>query len=147
MDAATLFKIFNSLALLAWIPLLFLPRWKGTDWLIRYKPVPAFLGCAYAILLVVGVFGQSDGSPMDFSSLEAVKNLFSKDEAVLLGWIHYLAFDLMVGMYELEDGQARKIPHLLLVPCLLLTFIFGPVGWFLYWILRSRFPLKTAENK
>jgi len=51
---------------------------------------------------------------------------------------------MMVGMFELSDGQKRKIPHFLLVPCLIFTFALGPIGWLAYWILRSRYPIKTS---
>ena len=56
---------------------------------------------------------------------------------LLAGWIHYLAFDLLVGTWEARDSRERGIPHLLLVPCLILTFLFGPAGWLLYLGMRS----------
>jgi len=144
MPTEQLFNIFNSLGLLAWLPLIFAPKWSGTRWLLTYKPVPTFLGLSYLVLLLWIILGSPEPVALDFSSLQGVKALFAKDEAVLIGWIHYLAFDLMVGIYESEDAQKRGIPHLFLVPCLLLTFIFGPVGWLLYWLLRSRYPIANA---
>jgi hypothetical protein len=58
---------------------------------------------------------------------------------LLAGWIHYLAFDLFVGSWEARDARQRGVPHLALVPCLALTFLFGPAGWLLYGAVRSRF--------
>ena len=58
---------------------------------------------------------------------------------LLAGWIHYLAFDLFVGSWEVRDAQERGIPHLAVVPCLLLTFMFGPAGWFLYNLVRAKY--------
>jgi len=54
-----------------------------------------------------------------------------------VGWIHYLAFDLLVGRWETQDAAARGIPAWLVVPCLALTFMFGPAGWLLYVGLRT----------
>jgi hypothetical protein len=46
--------------------------------------------------------------------------------------VHYLCFDLLTGAWEVQDARARGIPHPLVVPCLVLTFLFGPAGWLLY---------------
>ena len=62
--------------------------------------------------------------------------LFSNPWALLAGWVHYLAFDLFVGSWEVRDSQARGIPHWLVLPCLFLTFMFGPAGWLLYMAVR-----------
>src|SRR6187401_1360051 len=73
----------------------------------------------------------------NFSSLAGVTALFGEEWLLLAGWIHYLVFDLLVGRWELKDAQARGIPHLVVVPCLVLTFLFGPGGWLLYLGLRA----------
>src|SRR5215831_3015326 len=75
--------------------------------------------------------------PGGFSTLAGVGTLFSNPWLLLAGWMHYLAFDLLVGSWELEDAAERGIPHWIVVPCLLLTFMFGPAGWLLYRIVRS----------
>ncbi len=62
--------------------------------------------------------------------------LFEEPEAVMAGWIHYLVFDLFIGAWEVRDARRLKIPHLAVVPCLVLTFMLGPVGLLLYLILR-----------
>jgi len=72
-----------------------------------------------------------------FSTLTGLMSLFQSEQAVLVGWIHYLAFDLMVGLYILDNGQKHQIKHGYLVPCFLFTFFFGPTGLLLYRILRS----------
>ena len=69
-------------------------------------------------------------------SLEQVSQLFQNRAILLAGWIHYGAFDLFVGYWETKDAQRLGIHHLLLVRCLLLTFLFGPAGLLAYLILR-----------
>ena len=56
---------------------------------------------------------------------------------LLAGWIHYLAFDLFIGGWETRDAVRNGIPHLLVIPCLLLTFMLGPIGLLAYFALRS----------
>jgi len=67
--------------------------------------------------------------------------MFTSDEAVVTGWVHYLVFDLLVGHWILKQSQKENINHFLIIPCLLLCFMFGPVGYLLYFII------KTAKTK
>jgi hypothetical protein len=95
--------------------------------------VPLALALVY-VGIVLTTFGRTPGG---FSSLGSVATLFSNPWALLAGWIHYLAFDLLIGTWEVRDARERGVPHLLVVPCLALTFMFGPAGWLLYTIVRS----------
>jgi hypothetical protein len=72
------------------------------------------------------------GAEGGFSTLSGVASLFANPWLLLAGWVHYLAFDLLVGTWEARDARERGLPHLLLVPCLVLTFLLGPAGWLLY---------------
>ena len=65
---------------------------------------------------------------------------------LLAGWTHYLAFDLFIGGWEVRDAQRRGIPHLLVVPALVLTFLFGPAGLLLYLAIRRFAPHKVAPT-
>ncbi len=55
---------------------------------------------------------------------------------LLAGWLHYLAFDLFVGAWEVRDASTHGVPHVLVVPCLLLTFLLGPIGLLAYHAVR-----------
>jgi hypothetical protein len=125
-------SIANAIALLAWILLAALPRRRWVAGVATAFVVPALFAVAY-IAIVVTQFGRSSGG---FSSLPAVATLFSNPWLLLAGWIHYLAFDLFVGSWEVRDARDRGIPHLAVVPCLALTFLFGPAGWLLYVVVR-----------
>ena len=78
--------------------------------------------------------GRGDGG---FGSLADVSALFQDPWTLLAGWIHYLAFDLLTGVWETRDAARRGVPHWLVVPCLFLTFMFGPAGWLLYMGVRN----------
>ena len=133
MTANQTFDILNLIALVAWVLLVLsprLPRWTST---LMGAAVPALLAAAYVALVLANWAGSEGG----FSSLSEVAALFSNPWILLAGWTHYLAFDLLVGNWEMRDAQARGIPYLLVLPCLGLTFLFGPAGWLLYGIVRS----------
>jgi hypothetical protein len=73
-----------------------------------------------------------------------VRTLFENPWGLLAGWTHYLAFDLFIGGWEVRDAQRRGIPHLLVVPALVLTFLLGPGGLLLYLAIRSFVPNKMS---
>ena len=47
--------------------------------------------------------------------------------------MHYLAFDLFIGSWEVRDARRHGVPHVLVIPCLLMTFLLGPIGLLAYW--------------
>ena len=135
MSAETLFSICSSSVLPGWALLVLFPRWKWTLGLISSGIIPFVLGLVYGTLLLSQISSLPEGG--GFGSLEAVMILFSSPDAVLVGWIHYLAFDLFIGAWELKDGQEKNIPHWMLIPCFALTFMAGPMGLALYLVIRS----------
>ncbi|MBY0436428.1 MAG: DUF4281 domain-containing protein [Cyclobacteriaceae bacterium] len=132
MKAETIFQICNSIAPLGWILMAVAPRWKWTKKIVLSGLLPLVLGLVYLMLIVV-FFGKSEG---DFSSLEGVGKLFENPFALTAGWIHYLAFDMFIGAWEINDSQRLGIHHGWVVPCLFFTFMFGPIGLILYFIVR-----------
>jgi hypothetical protein len=144
MTPNQIFSIVNAIALVAWILLIALPRPRWVAGVGTALVVPAFFAFAY-IAIIVTPFGRTAGG---FSSLPAVAQLFGNPWLLLAGWIHYLAFDLFVGSWEVRDARDRGIPHLAVVPCLALTFLFGPAGWLLYVVVRPAFGSRsTMEGK
>ena len=89
----------------------------------------------YIVALAIG-WGEADGG---FSTLDGVASLFRHPWVLLAGWLHYLAFDLLIGTWEARDSVERGVPRWLLVPCLFLTLMFGPMGWVLYRLVRTRY--------
>lgn len=133
MKAETVFSIVNLIAIAGWLLLVFLPRFKVTKHAVLKGTIPLLLSVAYLILIVL-FFGNADGG---FDSLENVMKLFTNEWAVLSGWIHYLAFDLFVGAWEVSDSKKNGVHHLLVVPCLFFTFMLGPIGLLLYFCIRA----------
>ena len=140
MTAELLFSTLNLIAMVAWLPLVILPRAR---WATAVIPVvvPCLFGVIY-VALVAASLPWGDGG---FSSLAGVKALFENPWALLAGWAHYLAFDLFIGGWQVRDAQRRGIPHLLVVPALVLTFLFGPAGLLLYLAFRRSASLETES--
>lgn len=141
MTPSEVFSIAGALALPMWILLIFLPRWKVTQFLIDFKVIPILLSLLYAIYVAIALY--EDGM-MDFGSLASVMQLFTVENAVLAGWIHYLAFDLLIGMWMLDQNKQLKISQLLMAPCLFGTFMFGPVGFLVFMMIKTIHKTKTV---
>ncbi len=134
MTPSEIFSMANMTVMPMWLLLIALPKWKITRFLIDYKVVPLLLAILYIVFIGRAI---QIGGWMDFGSLNSVMTLFTEENAVLAGWIHYLAFDLLIGMWMVNQNAKLKIHRLLMVPCLLGTFMFGPVGFALFIILKT----------
>jgi len=132
MSAEQLFSFTNSLALLGWLLLVFAGRARWAASLVLGAVLPLLLAVIYSGLLA-GHWGESGGS---FRTLAGVSMLFENHWLLLAGWVHYLAFDLFIGAWQVRDSQALGISHWIVVPCLALTFLFGPAGLLLYFLIR-----------
>lgn len=140
MTPELVFSIANLIATAAWIALVILPGRRWVTEMVTSSVVPLLFASVY-VGIVATTLGRTPGG---FSTLAAVATLFSNPWALLAGWIHYLAFDLLIGTWETQDARERGVPHLLLVPCLILTFLFGPAGWLFYRGVRLVAPSRRS---
>jgi hypothetical protein len=138
MSTEQVFSAVSTMAALQWLLLIVLPKWMVTHWLIDHAIVPLLLSLVYCIY-IIGFFKVDGGG---FGSLQQVRILFSNDNLLLAGWVHYLAFDLLIGFTIIKAAQTKLISHWLVIPCLLLTFMFGPCGYLLYQIIIK---IKTTK--
>jgi hypothetical protein len=147
IDPAIAFDLGGKLVMLGWAGLiasLFVERARPAVQTATRLIIPALLALAYGLLIWAGFGEAPDGG---FGSIAEVRALFASDSALTAGWLHYLAFDLFVGSWIVADGLERRIPALLILPCLPLTLLFGPLGLLLFILLRLAFTRpQLAEN-
>lgn len=134
MTPAAIFSLVNFITMPMWVLLIFLPNWKLTGLLVNFKVIPIALSVVYIFYIVQSILG--DGL-MDFGSLSSVMELFTKENAVLAGWVHYLAFDLLVGMWMVSQNKELGIHKFLMAPCLFFTFMFGPFGFLIFMAIKT----------
>lgn len=135
MSWETGYSVINFLVMPAWVLLIFLPRAKVTRAAVHSMLWPVIMGAIYAALLVAAMgFGLSH--PDAGFSFSGVQALFDHPNGILVGWSHYLVFDLFVGAWIARDAQRHSIAHWQTIPCILGSYLFGPVGLLLYAILR-----------
>jgi hypothetical protein len=128
-----IFSIANLVALAGWVLLAVLPGRTWVTTVVTAVAIPALLAVVY-VGIIATQWSRSEGG---FGSLAQVAQLFANPWLLLAGWVHYLAFDLFVGSWEVRDARVHGVPHWLVLPCLFLTFMFGPAGWLLYMGARA----------
>ncbi|MBK8019646.1 MAG: DUF4281 domain-containing protein [Betaproteobacteria bacterium] len=122
----------GSLALAGWIALAAVP--------LRFRiarPVALAVALVLTALYIALILSYWSSGTGDFQSLAGVARLFEHPGLLLAGWIHYLAFDLLVGTWEREEARRIGLAQWVLVPCLVLTFLFGPLGWAAFLACRT----------
>jgi hypothetical protein len=142
MTPEDIFQIANPIALLGWIALIFAPFAPRITDLIAALIIPILMSVAYAALVLAYWSGATGG----YSSLLDVMALFTDPHIALAGWVHYLAFDLFVGAWAVRTARAAHIPHLLVLPHLVLIFLFGPAGFLTYYAMHWAFQMRANAN-
>jgi hypothetical protein len=128
------FKVTNWTNMVAFGAMIFAPNHKITKKITLFTPL---LHAFNYSVLVGNTLAQGSLKMSDFATLAGVRALFSNNIAVLLGWIHYAAFDLLVGRWILNDSKKENIKHWFVAPCLFLTMMFGPLGFLSYVGLKT----------
>ncbi|MEM7524534.1 MAG: ABA4-like family protein [Pseudomonadota bacterium] len=132
MSPDDLFQGASTAALAGWIILLASPLAPVWSARLAGLAIPLVLSVAYTGL-VLAFFSGAEGG---FGSLPEVMSLFTQPEIALAGWIHFLAFDLFVGAWIVRRAREDGVWFAFVIPCLGLTFMFGPAGYLAYSGLR-----------
>lgn len=126
----TFFKLGNLLALPFWVLMILLPRWRWAWRVMRSPLVAAGPALLYVVLVVPRL---ADVVPVLVRpELHAVAGLLGTAENAAAAWMHFLAFDLLVGRWIYLDGLERRISPWVISPILFLTLLLGPGGFLLY---------------
>lgn len=127
---------------IGWIVLIFVsPYWKDFD---------RFLIGVVIVVLALVYTGLNFSNPIvqtmkDFSNFEGVMRIFRNESLVNAAWVHFLAFDLFVAVWMKKDSLRRGISHAWVLPALILSCVFGPLGYLVYLLIR-RIRSKTPGN-
>ena len=146
MDWALVFNIVNLIALIAWAALILAPRWPALLSAILYLGVGGL--CAlYAVLLISVLAGliPAGNEGADFTKIAGIRSIFASDIGVVIGWTHYLAFDLFVGLWIARDADAKFFARWIQAPILLATFMAGPLGLIIWLLIRE--PRARAKGR
>lgn len=131
------FQLATFFAMTAWLGIFAAPSWVLNNLTLVAIPVTLLCLLYTLTLLLGGQFDQQAHAPRGhFFSMSGVLKLFEHPRAVLVGWVHFLAFDLVVGLGILFDASAQGYEHWWILPSLFLTLMLGPAGLLSYLGLR-----------
>lgn len=136
-----IFALSTLLVLPFWLLMIGLPAWTVTRRLMESFWVLLPLPILYAVLLAFSWRGLEQ-LVLD-PRLATLAMVLGRPEGALIGWVHFLAFDLFVGRWEYLDSQERGYPPMLVAPALWATLLVGPLGLLVYLGIRAAVP-KTA---
>ncbi len=126
-----------GLAIIAWLLLIFLPKWRVTQFIARTQIFPVFICVLYVVGVVPLLMGTGLGVMQDFGTAEGVTRLLTRQEVALVAWIHILAFDQLVGLFIYRENMERRyVPLPVQSVILFFTLMFGPAGFLIYYVLR-----------
>lgn len=153
MSWESLFTFANIWAIAAWAALILLPRGDIIKALIFFPGI-GLLCLTYSVLLVLLMTGTVNdgggggvGGSVSLTTIAGVRAIFGSDGGVVIGWIHYLAFDLFVGLWIARDGDNKAIARWIQVPVLLLTCVAGPVGLLVWLFFREPAARRSSPRK
>lgn len=128
-----MFSVVGVLSFIGWGALAFSPL-RHAPFVLVARIISIILALIYTYFLV-SLWGHEP--KVDFSTLAGVASGFSNMGHLLTGWIHFLALDLFIGAWQVERAKNIGIPHVAVLPCLMLTFLVGPLGLFLFLMVQS----------
>ena len=146
MSWDAIFSLTNGIALIGWLILWFAPRKPLLLSLVMYLGV-GLLCLIYVICFALLIGGAGDGSSMaSFTyDIPGIRQLFASDAGIVIGWTHYLAFDLFTGLWIARDADNKGFSRIAQVPILFATLMAGPVGLLIWLVLRE--PAARRKNR
>ena len=138
------FRLTNLVAVIGWTALAFLPRWRWVFPAILFGAVG--LLCTLYVVMAAGMLGgwfdpveivpERPQDLLDYS-IAGLRWLFMSDGGIVIAWTHYLAFDLLAGMWIAREADERGVHRVVQFPILALTFLSGPFGFLLWLLVRG----------
>ena len=121
-----------------WLILIFFPRSHLCKYFVT-SIFPIFiLGGAYVFMLYKTFLNSYDflGNFDLYLGVDSLSNLFSNKSFLMMFWIHFISINLFAGGWIVKDAQKFSINKILIIFPLLITYLIGPLGLFLYWLIR-----------
>tara|TARA_B100001057_G_scaffold190902_1_gene191713 strand:- start:3702 stop:4175 length:474 start_codon:yes stop_codon:yes gene_type:complete len=121
-----------------WLILIFFPQSQLCRFFVT-SIFPIFiLGGTYIFIIYKSYLNSYDfiGNFNLYLGLGELSDLFSNDTYLITFWIHFIAINLFTGGWIVKDSQKFSINKILLILPLVVTYLIGPLGLFIYWLIR-----------
>ena len=148
INSETIYLVANWGVIPFWLLILFSPNGTLSRFLVHSVLIPLLLGSAY-IFIVYKIY--QDGNFLDgfglYLGIENLYAVFSNENFLLIFWLHFLSISLFTGAWIARDSTRHSIPKFLTAISLIITYFTGPLGIFVYWLIRIFFAKKISLNE
>ena len=142
-----IYNYFTIEILYFWVNLGVLPFWLiliffSQSQICRYLVTSIFpifvLSGAYVFMLYKSYLGSYDfdGNFDLYLGIDNISDLFSNNTFLMMFWIHFISINLFIGGWIVRDSQKLAINKIVIIVPLLITYLIGPLGIFIYWLIR-----------
>ena len=121
-----------------WLILIFFPQSQICKVFVTSIFPILILSGAYVFMIYKSFLGSYDfiGNFNLYIGIDNLLDLFSDKTFLMLFWIHFVSINLFAGGWIVKDSQKFSINKIFLSFPLIVTYLIGPVGLFLYWIIK-----------
>ena len=121
-----------------WLILIFFPSSNINKFFVTSILPILLLSGAYIFVLYKSYLNSYDfiSNFELYLSMSNLSNLFSNNLFLILFWIHFVSINLFVGGWIVRDSQKLYINKILVAFPLIITYLIGPLGVFIYWLIR-----------
>tara|TARA_B100000424_G_scaffold114870_1_gene86625 strand:+ start:413 stop:886 length:474 start_codon:yes stop_codon:yes gene_type:complete len=121
-----------------WLILIFFPQSNLRKYFVTSIFPILILSGAYIFLLYKAYLNSYDfiGNFELYLNISNLLNLFSSEYFLILFWVHFVSINLFLGGWLVNDSQKFSINKTLMAFPLVITYLIGPLGIFIYWLLR-----------
>jgi len=134
----TLYYWVNFGVLPFWLILIFFPQSHLSRYLVT-SIFPIFVLSGAYIFILYKSFLSSYDFDENFNlylGIDNISELFSDKYFLMMFWIHFISINLFTGGWIVKDSQKLAINKILLIIPLIVTYLIGPLGLFIYWLIR-----------
>ena len=142
-----IYTYFTIETLYMWINLGVLPFWFILIVFPQSHLSRIFVTSIFPIFILSGVYifilyksyligYDFDGNFSLYLGLSELSRLFEDHLYIMIFWTHFIAINLFIGGWIVKDSQKFAINKVLMAVPLIVTYLIGPIGLFLYWIIR-----------
>ena len=129
-----------------WFVLMFFPQSNICKYLVTSIFPYLVFGLVYIYLLFL--FYKTDYNFLNnfnlYLGLNELKNLFEDNSFLIAFWLHFLAINLFCGAWIVKDSQKFIISKIIVFFPLIITYFIGPIGLFVYWVIRIFFAKRIS---
>jgi len=133
-----LFYWVNFGVLPFWLILIFFPNSNLSRYFITSIFPILILSGSYIFILYKSYLNSYDflNNFTLYLGIDYLSELFSDKSYLMMFWIHFISINLFTGGWIVRDSQKLYINKILISVPLIITYLIGPIGLFLYWMIR-----------